>query len=128
MQKSSVSTAERGDPRARAPSVRDLLRREWDAFRRDSAGERFRHHEERLRQPEYTVLRRLALVFGPVLIAVGVVLLFIPGPGLVFIVLGLALLCGRWRWLARQLDRAEPPVRRRARSWRDRWRKLRPRP
>jgi hypothetical protein len=105
-----------------------LLGREWDEFRQDRPGERFRHHEERLRQPEYTALRRLALVFGPVSIVAGVVMLFIPGPGLLFVVLGLALLCGRWRWLARQLDRAEPPVRRRARSWRDRWRKLRPRP
>jgi hypothetical protein len=108
--------------------VRQLLECEWDALRADRAGERFRHHEERLRQPEYLKLRRLALVCGPVLIAVGVVLLFIPGPGLLFILLGLSLLCGWSRRLARVLDRAEPALRRRVRSWRQRWRRLRPRP
>jgi Flp pilus assembly protein TadB len=128
MPKSSVSTAGRGGPRARAPSVRQLLAREWEAFRRDRPGERFCNHERRLRRPDHAKLRRLALVSGPILVVVGVVLLFIPGPGLLFILLGLALLCGRWHWLARTLDRAEPTARTRARRWQDRWRTLRPRP
>jgi hypothetical protein len=54
------------------------------------------------------------VVLGIALLAGGVVLLFIPGPGLLLIVFGLAMVAGTSRTLAGLLDRAEPPARERA--------------
>ncbi|MEJ7600606.1 MAG: PGPGW domain-containing protein [Kofleriaceae bacterium] len=68
-----------------------------------------------------------ALALGALLVAGGIVLLFIPGPGLLISVFGLGLFAGQWRGLARVLDRAEPPLRRRARAVK-RWWKARSRP
>jgi hypothetical protein len=113
---------------AKRPSLWQLVRREWKDLRADRAGQRFRHHHERLHRPEYQKLRIIALFVGPILAAGGLVMLFIPGPGLLFIVFGLALLGGQSRKLARLLDRGEPPVRRTLRRVRERWNKLRPRP
>jgi len=64
------------------------------------------------------------VIAGIVLVAGGGVLLFIPGPGLLFIVFGLALIAGLSKPLARLLDRIEPPVRRKAIAARRKWRTL----
>ena len=68
-----------------------------------------------------------ALALGALLVAGGIVMLFVPGPGLLVSVFGLALFAGHSRRLARALDRAEPPLRRRARAVK-RWWKARSRP
>jgi Putative transmembrane protein (PGPGW) len=113
---------------AHRPSLGQLIRREWKDLRGDEPGQRFRHHYERLHRPQYRKLRMLALFVGPFLAVGGVVMLFIPGPGLLFIVFGLALLGGQSTKLAGWLDRGEPPVRRGFSRLRARWKKLRPRP
>ncbi len=110
------------------PSLWQLVRREWKDLRGDKPGQRFRHHYERLHRPEYKKLRILALFVGPLLAVGGVVMLFVPGPGLLFLVFGLALLGGQSKKLAGWLDRGEPPVRRVLGRLRQRWKKLRPRP
>jgi len=59
-------------------------------------------------------------VIGALLVVGGVVLLFVPGPGLLVVVFGLALLVGISAGLARALDRSEPVVRwwaARAKAW-----------
>src|SRR5688500_8338937 len=89
------------------------LRREWRAFHHDRVGHRFRNHRRRLRTGSMK-LRAASVVLAVFLIAIGIVLCFIPGPGLLVIVFGLALLAGESRALAGWLDRAEPKVRRRA--------------
>jgi hypothetical protein len=113
---------------AHRPSLGQLIRREWKDLRGDEPGQRFRHHHQRLHRPQYRKLRMLALFVGPLLAVGGVVMLFVPGPGLLFIVFGLALLGGQSRKLAGWLDRREPPVRRGFSRVRARWKKLRPRP
>ena len=99
----------------------DELRKEWHLFRDDAPGERFRNHERRSEQRS-RVQRLVYLGLGTLLLAGGVVLLFIPGPGLLLILFGAALFAGESRWLAGQLDRAEPVVRRVAHRALDRWR------
>lgn len=104
-----IRHSETGD---RSPSLFQRMRREWQAFRRDPPGHRFCNHLKRMREAGSGKLRALSVGLGVLLLAGGVVLLFIPGPGLIIIVFGLALLAGESRWLARHLDRAEPHVRR----------------
>jgi uncharacterized protein (TIGR02611 family) len=52
--------------------------------------------------------RRVAVtVLGSTLIGVGVVLLVIPGPGLLLIIAGLAVLATEYAWARRALDSAK---------------------
>jgi UPF0716 family protein affecting phage T7 exclusion len=98
------------------------LAAEWHAFRADSPGERFRHHYERSQQTSHAArLARAAI--GVALLAVGIVLLFIPGPGLLVGFFGLALLSSQSHALASALDRAEPRARHFAHRVRARFRR-----
>jgi Putative transmembrane protein (PGPGW) len=118
-------------PEQDAPSgqgMGKLIQRAWRAFRDDEQGQRFRNHHRRLHEPGWRKLRILALFAAPLLLAAGVVMLFVPGPGLLFVLFGLALLAGESTALARRLDRAEPPVRRRFERVQRLWKRLRPRP
>lgn len=86
------------------------MKREWRRFKDDQPGERFENHRRRMEHaPRWQhVLRGLA---GLALVVVGIVFCFLPGPGLLGVVFGLALLAGMSRWLSRMLDRAEPRIR-----------------
>jgi UPF0716 family protein affecting phage T7 exclusion len=88
------------------------LAAEWHRFRADSPGERFyNHYEHAQRAPR---ARRIAqLLVGIILVAAGIVLCFIPGPGLLVMVFGFALLSSMSRSIARALDRIELWLRRR---------------
>ena len=98
---------------------------EWHAFRADAVGHRFRNHERRL-QDGPMIVRVTSFVLGVLLVVVGIIFCFIPGPGVPVIVFGLALLAGESKVLAGWLDRAEPPIRRRARGVGRWWKHLRP--
>lgn len=98
-------------------------KQEWRRFRRDEPGTRFEKHRERM-QHKPRSHAAIMVGIGIVLIAGGVVLLFIPGPGLLFIVFGLALVASHSERLSRVLDRSEPAVRRFGRRTRSRWRAL----
>lgn len=101
-------------------SILTRLRQHWTAFRDDAPGERFRHQYERMRR-ERAGLVVSAVVLGTLLVAFGVVLLFVPGPGLLLVVFGLALIASVSRPLATLLDRGEPIARRGARRVRTAW-------
>jgi UPF0716 family protein affecting phage T7 exclusion len=88
------------------------LAAEWHRLRADSPGERFYNHYERARHAPQ-VKRVAQLVIGIILVAAGVVLCFIPGPGLLVMVFGFALLSSMSRSIARVLDRIELWLRRR---------------
>ena len=95
------------------------LEHHWHAFKQDEPGKRFVHQHERM-QKEGRGLFVAMLALGIALLVGGVILLFIPGPGLLLIVFGLALVAGVSETLAKLLDRAEPPLRRvaaRAQAW-----------
>src|SRR5687768_12879236 len=86
------------------------IKAEWHRFKDDAPGERFEHHRERMdAHPKWhNIVRGVA---GVALIAVGVVFCFLPGPGVVGIAFGLALLAGMSRAIARTMDRVEPRMR-----------------
>jgi hypothetical protein len=107
-------------------SLVDELRREWRLFKDDEVGQRFRDHQQRLKNGSLR-MRAVSMILGLFLFVGGVVLCFIPGPGLPVVVFGIALLAGESRVVARLLDRAEPPVRRRGGQLVHWWRRL-PRP
>lgn len=60
---------------------------------------------------------------GAVLLAGGIVLLFIPGPGLLLIAFGAALIARQSLWLAKRLDRLELVLRKLARKARTLWKR-----
>ncbi len=104
-------------------SLYQEMRREWRLFRDDRVGHRFRDHQARLKNGSLR-MRALSMLLGLVLLVAGVVLCFIPGPGVPVLVFGIALLAGESRVVATLLDRAEPRARhaaRRAGRW---WRGL----
>lgn len=101
------------------------LAAEWHAFRADGPGERFRHHYDRSQQNSRAARAARTLV-GILLVAIGIVLLFIPGPGLLVALFGFALLSSQSHVLARALDGAETRGRRvaeRVRARIKRWRR-----
>ena len=104
-------------------AVASDLKREWQTFKHDRPGCRFEHQCDRMRNGSRKLMY-LQVALGVLLLAGGVVLLFIPGPGLLLIVFGLGLVAGLSRPLARALDRMEPPVRDRAVRAKRRWEHL----
>ena len=95
------------------------MKKEWRRFKHDEPGKRFENHRKRMEDSSHAkrVLRAIA---GAALVVVGIVFCFLPGPGLLGVVFGLALLAGMSRWLSHQLDRIEPRVRdglHRANDW-----------
>jgi hypothetical protein len=83
------------------------MKEEWGKFKHDEPGKRFISHYQRAqkeRSPGRTAVR---IGVGIVLIAGGVFLLFVPGPGWLFIFFGLAMFAGVSRAIATFLDKAE---------------------
>ena len=86
------------------------VKQEWKHFKDDPPGERFSNHRRRMqRKPRGHSL--IALLLGILLVAGGVVLLFIPGPGSVLIVFGFALIASHSKKLSALMDRMEPKLR-----------------
>jgi hypothetical protein len=101
-------------------------KREWAAFKRLPPGERFqRHYEQQRRRPGSRSPWRRAAWLGAAFVAfaVGVVLMFIPGPAVVFFALAAALIANQSRRAARSLDWLELRLRalhrRAATFWRE---------
>jgi len=100
-----------------------VWKREWQQFRHDEPGERFRNHRTRMKKRSRWHMA-VAVVLGIVLLAAGVVLLFIPGPGIPLIIFGVALLGSHSKRLSTLMDRAEPALRRRAHRTLIHWKRL----
>ena len=84
----------------------------WHEFRDAPPGTRFQRHHERV-QHESLAARAAHVVIGLLLVAAGIVMLFIPGPGILAILFGLALIGGVSGGIAERMDRAET----RTRAW-----------
>jgi multisubunit Na+/H+ antiporter MnhG subunit len=84
------------------------LRGDYEAIKASRAGERFQDFYRRKHRAERSRLSRwLGPVFALLSFAIGVVLVFVPGPAVVFFALTAALLAAESRAVARALDRAE---------------------
>jgi hypothetical protein len=98
------------------------MRKEWRAVRDAEPGQRFEKHYRRTHDVpgarKYAVLYWLAAV---VTFAIGVVLVFIPGPAILFFLITAALVATQALWLARKLDRAEVKLRAWGRGFKEWW-------
>ena len=101
------------------------LSTEWQRLKRSPPGERFEAFNERQQKRARGPIKALYLGGAIVSLAVGVVLVFIPGPAFVFFILAGALLAAQSRWVARRLDRLEVIGRETATRARDFWRRVR---
>jgi hypothetical protein len=86
------------------------MKQEWKLFKHDEPGHRFSHHRERMQQRSKAI-NAIGLILGIALLVGGVAFCFLPGPGTVLIVFGLALVGARWARMARLMDRTEPKLR-----------------
>jgi len=100
-----------------------LVKEEWRHFRDDPPGERFRKHRDRMKKRSKAYMA-VSTALGVLLLAGGVVLLFIPGPGLLLIVFGLALVGSHSGRISDAMDRAEPALRQRAHRAKHWWQGL----
>lgn len=99
------------------------FKRQWRTFRRGRPGERFqkRYESSRRARKQQSLGRRLIQPLAAlVMLAIGVVLTFIPGPAVVFYFAGAGLLAGESLWLARTLDWSELRLRE-AYRWSSHW-------
>jgi uncharacterized membrane protein YbaN (DUF454 family) len=91
------------------------LKHEWQQLRRSPPGKRFqRRFDARLNGPAgpSSLLRRLIVIgLAVIFFAIGIVLVFIPGPAILFFFLAGALLAEESRAIARLLDWLELRVR-----------------
>lgn len=91
------------------------LKQHWSQLRHAPPGERFerRYRASHGQGSRRSILRRVLLVVLAVaLTAVGIVLMFIPGPAILFFFLAGAIFAEESRWVARLLDRLEVRLRR----------------
>jgi hypothetical protein len=86
------------------------LKQEWRHFRADEPGSRFANHRKRM-EHKSRGHAAVTITLGVLLFLVGVVFLFIPGPGLPFVVFGFALIGTHSKRISERLDRAEPRAR-----------------
>lgn len=99
------------------------LKQEWRDFKHDRPGERFCNHRSRM-QKKSRAHSIVAGALGVLLLAAGVLFLFIPGPGLPLIVFGLALVATHSDRLSKSLDRLEPWLRHGGRRLKYQWRAM----
>ena len=95
------------------------LRRNMRTFMTVPSGRRFRAHYERMRAKPGAWRAVLAFGGGLILIALGIVMVVTPGPGLVVAIIGAALIAGESLFAARVLDRMDLWA---SRAW-ARWRR-----
>lgn len=98
--------------------MRASISRTWKKLNQGRPGHRFRERYRRNQKAgkSRNWLKRLVrFVAAAAAFAIGVVLVFIPGPAIVFFLIAGALLASDWLWVARFLDWSE--VRLRA-AWR----------
>ena len=82
--------------------------RGWDRFVTARPGQRFFDRYQRMREAQGSAWKRCAVVCGGVLICLaGIFFLAVPGPGLLILAIGLALIAQESAALAKLLDRLE---------------------
>jgi hypothetical protein len=85
----------------------DRWRRQLHAFLARRSGTRFRREHRRRRARPHALRTVLAIGGGLLLLPLGMAMLVLPGPGLIVILIGAALIAGEsWR-VARALDRID---------------------
>jgi hypothetical protein len=99
------------------------MKEEWRRVRGDAPGRRFLNHHDRAKS--HRTLWKVAArsFFGGLLIVVGVILWFIPGPGWPLVIIGLALWAGVSARASRLLDSSEVQARRAWQKVKNAWKR-----
>ena len=87
-------------------------------FIQGAPGRRFSDHYARQRRARSLLARALAMTAAAVLLLLGSIMLVTPGPGVLTLVLGAALVASQSHRAAHGLDRLELALRARLRRWR----------
>jgi hypothetical protein len=86
-------------------NLKHRLKHEWQDFLQSPPGRRFIDRYHRRRQQASSAYGRLiSIAIGAVMLTAGLVMLFVPGPGIVSILLGLGVLAEQSQSVARALD------------------------
>jgi hypothetical protein len=86
----------------------ETIKRSWQRFKADPPGQRFQQQFKRRHVVARTLLQRALVVGGGVLLTgVGIFLFFLPGPGVLFVLLGAVLIAQQSVTVARGLDWTE---------------------
>jgi hypothetical protein len=105
--------------------VRKRAEKLWKVFQEAPPGQRFQRLHDA--EKETGGWRGIALaLLGVGLILAGIVLLFMPGPGILLIAFGAALVAQRFLWLAKRLDALEVVLHKLARKVLRFWRAASP--
>lgn len=101
------------------------IKSDMEKMKRDRTGERFKneHRRAKKRGLDQGWMRAAFFIGAFVCAAIGVVLVFIPGPAFVFFILAGALVAIPWWPAARALDKAEAAAMPWWKKLRDRWKK-----
>jgi hypothetical protein len=84
------------------------IKRSWQRFKADPPGQRFQQQFKRRHEVARTPLQKALVVGGGVfLTGVGIFLFFLPGPGVLFVLLGAVLIAQQSLTVARALDWTE---------------------
>ncbi|HET6604607.1 MAG TPA: PGPGW domain-containing protein [Xanthomonadaceae bacterium] len=93
--------------------MRKWLHQHWQKFSREPAGSRFQaRYRRRLLRRRRPVLRYLVLGLGVLLLAAGLAMLVLPGPGLLVLLIGGGLVAEESLVAAAAMDRCEVGIRR----------------
>ena len=98
----------------------DWLRAHFRALLASRSGTRFRRQHRRRQARPHLARTVFAIVGGVLLILLGIVMLVTPGPGLLVMVIGAALIAGESLLVASALDRVDFWVNVHYRRWRRR--------
>jgi uncharacterized protein (TIGR02611 family) len=91
----------------------DKFKEQWRSFSEDEPGHRFQDHYHERKKTRRNPLRRIWLMgLGLLIMIGGVVLLFIPGPGILIIFIGAGMMAEESLFMARLLDGVEVRLRR----------------
>ena len=97
----------------------ETIKRSWQRFKADPPGQRFQQQFKRRHAVARTLLQKALVVGGGVLLTgVGIFLFFLPGPGVLFVLLGAVLIAQQSVTVARGLDRNSPAKAARSEPWR----------
>lgn len=90
----------------------EKLRESWRELKASKPGERFQDHFERRRRNRSSMVVRVAwIALGTVIIALGLVMMVAPGPGILGLFVGGGLIAQEARFMARFLDWSEVKLR-----------------
>lgn len=90
------------------------IREHWHAFKESEPGNRFQDRYERsvLKRGQRSQLSKIIhVLIGLVIMVLGALLWFLPGPGWAVVFIGAAVIAGESLWMARFLDFIEVKVR-----------------